>query len=208
MRSVRVSLAFVGEFLDYINQGLVGFSVFRGEARNLIAEIVGLELRLRADFARKEAFAQRAEGNKADSKLFQGGQHLGFGLSPPERVFALNRGHRLHCMCTTNGFQAGLRQAEVLYFALTNQIFHRPGHLFDGHVWVDTVLVQEVNRLNLEPFQRGLDDLPDVLRPAVEAALLARVAVESELRRDCDFVTERAERCRVRHSPGEVPSQA
>jgi hypothetical protein len=88
---------------------------------------------------------------------------------------------------------AGFGQPEVLHLALANQVFHRPGHVFDGHIGIDPVLVEQVNGLDLEPFEGGFDDLPDVLGLAVEAALLTGVAVETELRRNYDFVTERGE---------------
>ena len=96
-------------------------------------------------------------------------------------------------MCATDSLHAGFRQAEVLYLALANQVFHRRRHIFDGHRWVDTVLVEQVDGLDLEPFQRSFDDLPDVRQPAVKAALLAGIAVESELRRDHDFIAEGSE---------------
>ena len=75
--------------LDYLNQGLIGLSVFRVKSGDLIAEIVSVELRVRADFSGEKTFAQGTEGNKTDSKLFERRQHRGFGISPPERVFAL-----------------------------------------------------------------------------------------------------------------------
>ena len=55
------------------------------------------------------------------------------------------------------------------------------------------MLVEQVDGLDLEPFQRSFDDLPDVRQPAVKAALLAGIAVESELRRDHDFIAEGSE---------------
>ena len=44
--------------------------------------------------------------------------------------------------------RAGLGEAEVLDLALVNQVFHGPGHVFDGDVWTDPVLVEQVNGLD------------------------------------------------------------
>src|SRR5215210_329103 len=51
-----------------------------------------LEGRLLVDRAGQEPLAQTAEGNEADPELLERRQDLGFGLSPPERVLALERG--------------------------------------------------------------------------------------------------------------------
>src|SRR5713101_7707244 len=91
-------------------------------------------------------------------------------------------------VCTT-----GFRQAEVLDLALLNQLLHRPGHVFDGNVRINPMLVEQINRADFEPLERGLDDLLDVLRPAVQAALLAAVTIESELGGDDHLLAKRSE---------------
>ena len=55
------------------------------------------------------------------------------------------------------------------------------------------MLVEQVNGLDFEPFEGGIDDLPDVLGLAVEAALLAGVTIESEFGGDDHFVAEGSE---------------
>ena len=50
-----------------------------------------------------------------------------------------------------------------------NQVLHRSRHVFDRHVRVDAVLIEQVDGVDLEPLERGLGDLLDVLRPAVQA---------------------------------------
>ena len=50
-------------------------------------------------------------------------------------------------------------------------------------------------RVDLEPLERALDSLPDVLGSAVQAPLmLVRVDVEAELGRDDDLLADRGER--------------
>src|SRR5690348_12331581 len=86
-----------------VNQGLVRLPVLRRETRNHAAEIGFVELRVLIDRAGKESLTQRAEGNKADSEFFERGQNLSFGFSPPERIFALQRGNRLNFVRAADG---------------------------------------------------------------------------------------------------------
>src|SRR5580765_5148850 len=72
-----------------INEGLICFSIFRAKARDIVAEIGAVELRILVDCAREEALAQGTEGNESNSEFFQGWQYFRFRLSPPQRVFAL-----------------------------------------------------------------------------------------------------------------------
>ena len=88
---------------------------------------------------------------------------------------------------------ASFGHPKVLHLALLNQLFHRPGHVFDGHVRVNAMLIEQINRLDLEPLERGFDNLSDVLGLAVQAALLAAIAIESELGGDDHLPTERSE---------------
>ena len=50
-----------------------------------------------------------------------------------------------------------------------NQILHRSGDVFDRHVRVNPMLIEQVDDIHLEPLERALDGLLDVLRPAVQA---------------------------------------
>jgi hypothetical protein len=73
--------------------------------------------------------------------------------------------------------------------AFLDQILHRPRHVFDRHVRIDAVLVVEVDAVGLQPRERGLGDLPDVLRPAVKARLRVP-GLEAELGGDNDLLPE------------------
>ena len=95
------------------------------------------------------------------------GNNFRFRLSPPQRVFALERRHRLHCVRATDRLHARFRKAKVLDLALLNQVLHRSGDIFDRHVGIDAVLIEEVNDVGLEPLQRGFGNFLDVFRPAV-----------------------------------------
>src|SRR5208283_5910840 len=67
------------------------------------------------------------------------------------------------------------------------------GHVFDGHVRVNAMLIEQINRLDLEPLERSLNHTLDARRFAGYTALLAGVAIESELGGDDHLATERRE---------------
>jgi hypothetical protein len=90
----------------------------------------------------------------------------------------------------------GFRQPEVPDLAIPDQVLDRARDVLDRHVRVDAVLVEQIDAVGLQPLERGLGDLLDVLRPAVQAALLARIRIdiEAELGRDHDLLAHRRER--------------
>ena len=100
---------------------------------------------------------------------------VGLGGAPPERIFVLNGGDRLHGMGAAERLDARLRQAEVPDLALGDQVVDGAGHILDRHVRIDPVLVKEVDRLDAEALQRAVDRLADALGPAVDAPVLARL---------------------------------
>ena len=60
-----------------------------------------------------------------------------------------------------------------------DQVLHRSRHVFDRHVRIDAVLIEQVDDIDLEPLERGLGDLLDVLRPAVQPGPLSPAAGSS-----------------------------
>ncbi len=90
------------EGTDHIDQSLVRFAVLRAEPWNTAAEIRAVELRICIDLASQKAFAERAKRNEANPKLFQRGHHRLFGLSPEQRVLALERSDGLNCVGSAN----------------------------------------------------------------------------------------------------------
>ena len=55
-------------------------------------------MRVCVDLAGEKALAKRAERNEADAEFFERRQDFRFRFSPPQRVFALQRGDRLNCV--------------------------------------------------------------------------------------------------------------
>jgi hypothetical protein len=83
----------------------------------------------------------------------------------------------------------------VAHLARGDQFLDGAGHVLDRDVRIDAVLVQQIDRVAAQAAERGVHDGADVLRPAVQAALLAggRVDVESELGREHDLGAHRGE---------------
>ena len=52
-------------------------------------------------------------------------------------------------MCATDGLHSGFRKAEVLNLTFLNQVLHRARNVFDWHVRVNTVLIEQINRIDL-----------------------------------------------------------
>jgi hypothetical protein len=146
------------------------------------------------DLSREEAFPQRAEWHEADAELLERRQDVRLRSSPPQRVLALERCDRLNGVSAADRVHAGLGESEVPDLPFLDQVLHRARDVFDGHVRIDAVLVEQVDRLDPEAAQRGFGHLADVRRPAVEAALPVGFERERELGGDHDLVAEWSER--------------
>ena len=81
-------------------------------------------------------------GTKPMPSSSSAGSTSASGLSPPQRVFALEGRHGLDRVGATDRLHTGFGQAEVLDLAFLNQILHRPRDVFDRHVRVNTVLIE------------------------------------------------------------------
>jgi hypothetical protein len=98
-------------------------------------------------------------------------------------------------MCASYRRRTRFRQPEVLYFALLNQLHHRARDVFDRNGGIDAVLVQHVNRGDLQSRQHRVDDAPNVVGPAIDAiAGSVGIDAEAELGGDHDLIPDRAQR--------------
>ena len=159
-----------------------------------LTSLPGSNVVVGADRAGEEALAERAVGHEADPELFARGEDLLFGTSPPQRVLALHRRDGLDGVGASDRRGGCFGQAEVLDLAGVDQLVDRSGDVFDRDVGVDAVLVEQVERVDLEPLEGGFGDLLDVFGSARQADL-ATVVVEGEpeLRGDHDLTAERGE---------------
>src|SRR4029077_8852630 len=101
-----------------IHERPIRFPVLWRKARDDVAEITFVELRIFADLSGEEAFSQRAKWNEADSEFSESGHYFLFRFSPPQRVFALECSDRLDGMCATDRLHACFGKSEVLHLAL------------------------------------------------------------------------------------------
>lgn len=176
---------------EEVDEDTVGPSCLRvREPGNRVAEVTAVELCVLVDGAGEEALAQRAERDEADAEFLEHGNDRLFGLPPPQRVFALQCGDRLHRVRVADGLRAGLREAEVPDLPPLDQLLDRAGHLLDRDVAVDTVLVEQVDVVGTQPFQRLVDGAADRFGPAVQTPRLPGGQLEAELGRDDDLIPD------------------
>jgi len=48
-------------------------------------------------------------------------------------------------MCSADCVHAGFGKTKVPYLALGNQFLHRTSHVFDRHIRINTVLIEQIN---------------------------------------------------------------
>jgi hypothetical protein len=96
----------------------------------------------------------------------------------------------------------------VLHLALLDQFLHGSCDVFDGHVGIDAVLVEDVNAVGVQALQRCFSDLLDMLGAAVHtlpSRTAIRVEVEAELGGDHDLFANWGERLAKQPLIGERP---
>src|SRR3990172_3150531 len=153
---------------EQIHKGLIRFPSLRCEAREGVAEVGTLERSAFVDLSREEPPAQRTESNQADAEFLEGRYDFLLRIPGPQRVFVLEGGDRENCVCATDRLDPGLGKTEPLYLPLLHEVFHRSRHIFDGYGRVNTVLIEQINDLELESLERAIGDFSNVLRPAVQ----------------------------------------
>ena len=87
-------------------------------------------------------------------------------------------------MRAAHRLQAGFGQTVLEHLALRRQGLHGPGHVFDGHLRIDAMLVKQVDAVSAQPSQLGVHHLPDVFGPAVQSTTSLpglRIDVKAEL---------------------------
>ena len=73
------------------------------------------------------------------------------------------------------------------------QAFHGAGDFFDRDVRIDAMLIEQIDDVDPEPFERRFGDFANVFGPAVQPRLLIgfRIDCKAELGRDDDLVANR-----------------
>src|ERR1700733_8985518 len=160
---------------NHIDQCLICLAILWTEARHCIAEVGTIELGLGVNLSSQETLPKRTEWHKADSELLTSRHHCIFWLSKKERILALQRSYRLNHMGAADSLCARFRQSEMLNLTLPDQVLHCACNILNRHVQVDAMLIVKIDDLNLQPLQRALQRLPNMLRPAVQRVPLAAV---------------------------------
>jgi hypothetical protein len=141
----------------------------------------------------QETLTQRAERNKANPQFFESRQNFPLRFPPPKRIFALQRGHGLNGVSAANRSGRRFGQAEVFDLAFRHEILDGPGDIFDWHGGIDTVLIEQIDDVGIQPFERRVGHRPDSLRPAVQT--LGRYSIlEAEFGCDHGLLPKRRKR--------------
>jgi hypothetical protein len=83
-----------------------------------------------------------------------------------------------------------------------NQFFHGAGHIFNRHMGIHPMLIEQFDGVDLQPLERAFDRALNLLPPAVysrrcafhSTRILVRTYVEAELCGDDNLVAERSQR--------------
>src|SRR6266404_1703308 len=108
-----------------------------------------------------------------------------FRLSPPQGVFALERRDRIDGVCAPDRLHTRFRKSEVPDLTFLNQIFHCSCHVFDRHVRINAMLIEEIDVVGVQSLERGFGHLLDVLGPTIHAHLLS-LGTKFEAEFGCD----------------------
>ena len=159
----------------------VGETLELGDHRHVVVEVLALQPRLVAaevpagrSSARVSVPVRKPRpsgeyGTKPIPSARQVGR-ISFSMPAlPERVLGLQGADRMHGVRPADVGGAGLGEAQVADFAGPDQLGHGADDVLDRHGRVDPVLVQQVDAVGVQPPEGRVDDLADVLRPAVDA---------------------------------------
>src|SRR5215467_1376248 len=137
------------KLIDKIKQCLVCCSRLFCESRNDIADITLGKFCVLIHFAREKTFSQWAICDKANSQFFNSRNYFFLMLPCPKRILTLQRTHWLYCMRALNGFRTSFRKAKVFHFTFFDQFFYGSCNIFNWYIWIDAVLVQQINDISL-----------------------------------------------------------
>jgi hypothetical protein len=76
----------------------------------------------------------------------------------------------MNFVCATDCLRSCFRKAEVLDLALLNQVLYGTSSVLDWHIWIDAVLIEQVDYIGFEALKRSLGDLLNVFRTTVQGA--------------------------------------
>ncbi len=119
--------------------------------------------------------------HETDSELLKRRDHFLLGSSCPQRVFALDCSNWLDGVSASNCLRSRFRKPEVFDLTLLDQFLHRACDIFDGYARVHSVLIQQIDDINLQSLKRPFDGLLYVLGLAVHTGRPGLVIFASEV---------------------------
>jgi hypothetical protein len=95
----------------------------------------------------------------------------------------------------THRARRGLRHAEVPDLSLADEFFDRARDVFDWHLGIHSVLIEEIDYVGFESLERSIGNVANMVRPTVRPAkaFAVRGDVEPELRREYNLGANRSE---------------
>ena len=157
---------------DPLDDDLVFGEIFAGKAwvargaGVLVPEIGGA-----GDGAGEEAATEGAIGDEAYAKFADCREDLGFDVALPEGVLGLEGSDGVDGVGAADRGDGGFGEAEVADLSGMDEFGHGTYGVFDGGGGVDSVLVVEIDVVEVEALEGGVAGGFDVLRPAAEAPI-------------------------------------
>src|SRR5436309_12641572 len=72
-------------------------------------------------------------------------------------------------MRATDRLSSCFGKAKMFHLALPDQLLHRPSDVFDRHVRINAMLVEQIDGIDFESLEGRIGDLFDMLRSAIQA---------------------------------------
>jgi len=121
-----------------------------------------------------------------------------------EYSLSIHRRDRLGRVSPPDGLSSRLGQGEVLHFAPLDEFLDGSRNILNRHGWIDAMLVEKIDHVNLQSLQRGVRHLPDVIGPAVDTiAGAVRIDAKPKLGGNHYLIAARRERFSDQYFVGE-----
>ncbi len=179
---------------DRVEQVGVAPGVLAGEPRLAAPEVALGQLARRVlEGAGEEAPAERGVRHDGDAQFGRRPHRGQLHVPAEQRPLRLERGDRVHGVRLAQFGAGHLGQAQVAHLAGGDQFGHGADGLAQRHARVAAVHVVQVDDVNAQPPQAGVDRLPDVGGVVADRPVRRVVlpALDGELRREGDLVAVR-----------------
>ncbi len=158
----------------------------------LAGVVVGDRVRI-LEAPREESTPERRVGDERDAEIAQRLQRFFRFGSVEQRIFVLHGGDRMNRVGTADRLRVRLGETQRAHLALLDRARHGADGVLDRHGRIDAMQIPEVDDVDLQALQTGVERLRHVLGAAVgDAATLA--AEIAELRREHDVVAATRDR--------------